>query len=39
MIQKNLIIKEGYIYRHRKQTYGYQSGWGGEESDKLGVWD
>ena len=24
-------------YRHRKQTYSYQRGWGG--ADRLGIWD
>ena len=34
----NLFIKEKQIYRHRKQTYGYQRG-KAEGRDKLGVWD
>ena len=32
-----LFIKQKQTHRHRKQTYGYQRGWGGV--DKLGVWD
>ena len=34
----NLFIKQKQIYRHRKQTYGYQRG-KAEGRDKLGVWD
>ena len=33
----NLFIKQKHIYRHRKQTYGYQREDGGR--DKLGIWD
>ena len=37
MIQMNLFTKWKYTHKHRKQTYGYQTGkWG---RDKLGVWD
>ena len=35
-IQMNLYTKQKWTHRHRKQTYGYQTGkWG---KDKLGVW-
>ena len=37
MIQMNLFTKQKQTHRHRKQTYGYQSGKGG--GDKLGVWN
>ena len=37
-VQMNLLAKQKEIYRHRKQTYGYQRGMG-EERDKLGAWD
>ena len=37
MIQMNLFTKQKQTHRHRKQTYGYQSGKG--ERDKLGAWD
>ena len=33
----NLFTKQKMTHKHRKQTYGYQRG--GEERDKLGVWD
>ena len=35
LTQMNLFIKQKHIYRHRKQTYGYQKGKG----DKLGDWN
>ena len=38
MIQLNLYTKQKQTHRHRKQTFGYQTGQGWE-SDKLGVWD
>ena len=38
MIQMNLFTKQKQTSRHRKQTYGYQRGRGGERN-KLGVWD
>ena len=37
MIQMNLFTKQKQTHRHRKETYGYQSGKVG--GDKLGVWD
>ena len=36
IIQMNLFTKQKHTHKHRKQTYGYQRGSGG---DKLGVWD
>ena len=36
MIQMNLSTKQKQTHRHRKQTYGYQRGKGG---DKLGIGD
>ena len=36
MIQMNLFTKQKQIHRHRKQTYGYQSG-KEVERDKLGA--
>ena len=38
MMQIKLVTKQKWTYRHRKQTYGYQSEKVGER-DKLGVWD
>ena len=38
-IQVNLFQKQKETHRHRKQTYGYQRGKGGEERDKLRGWD
>ena len=38
MIQMNLFTKQKQTHRHRKQTYGYQSG-EGLGGDKLGIWD
>ena len=35
----NLFTKEKQTHRHRKQTDGYQRGWGWVRRDKLGVWD
>ena len=32
----NLFTKQKQTHRHRKQTFDYQRGWGG---DKLGVCD
>ena len=37
MIQMNLLTKQKQTHRHRKQTYGYQSG--KEREGKLGIWD
>ena len=37
MIQMNLFTKQKQTHRHRKWTYGYQSG--KEWRDKLGVWN
>ena len=37
MIQMNLLTKQKWTHRHRKQTYGYQRGKVGR--DKLGAWD
>ena len=34
----NLYVKEKQTHRHRKQSYGYQWGKGGDR-DKLGIWD
>ena len=34
----NLLTKQKYAYRHRKQIYGYQRRKQGV-GDKLGVWD
>ena len=33
----NLLTKQKYSHRGRKQTYGYKGGKGGR--DKLGDWD
>ena len=38
IIQMSLFAKQKQTHRHRKQSYGYQRGKGGER-DKLGVWD
>ena len=38
MIQVNLFTKQKQTHRHRKQTYGYQTGKVGER-DKLGFGD
>ena len=37
MSPMKLFAKQKQTHRHRKQTYGYQKGNGGE--DELGVWD
>ena len=39
IIQTNLYTKQKQAHRHRKQTYGYQTGKEGGGRDKLGVWD
>ena len=37
-IQMNLLTQQKQTHRHRKQTYGYQKGWGWRR-DQLGAWD
>ena len=39
IIQINLFMKQKQTHKHRKQTYGYQSGKARVGRDKLGVWD
>ena len=36
MTQMNLFPKQKETHRHRKPTYGYQRGKGGQGRDKLG---
>ena len=36
LIQMNLFTRQKKTHRHRKQTYGYQRGYG--RKDKLGKW-
>ena len=38
-IQVNLFTKQEETHRHRKQTYGYQTGKRGKGRDRLGGWD